>query len=119
MSRGLSPLALVAVGLEGDARVSIISGGTDFTAPTIWQRRGFGDICWKLVGFDDATTYTLPAAVVPFAAPRATWRYSAVIVSTQRGPRRLPLPRAGAVRVGERAAHPVGGGVRQGRADAA
>lgn len=94
VSRGLSPLALVAVGIEGDARVSIVSGGTDFTAPTIWQRRGFGDICWKLVGFDDATTYTLPAAVVPFAAPRATWRYSAVIVSTQRGPvvYRYPAP---------------------------
>lgn len=94
VSRGLSPLALVAVGLEGDARVRIISGGTDFTAPTIWQRRGFGDICWKLVGFNDATTYTLPAAVVPFAAPRATWRYSAVIVSTQRGPvaYRYPAP---------------------------
>ncbi|MDQ5975559.1 MAG: hypothetical protein QG661_2768 [Actinomycetota bacterium] len=94
VTRNLGPLALVAVGIEGDARVSIVSGGTDFTAPTIWQRRGFGDICWKLVGFNDATTYTLPAAVVPFAAPRATWRYSAVIVSTQRGPvvYRYPSP---------------------------
>jgi hypothetical protein len=95
--RTRTPLALVSVTAGNGQRYAILSSGTDFSEPTVWLRRGAGTLCWAERPTTFLRDYRVRDAAVPFAAPRAAWAWSTIVLIGRGGPRTFTDPVAGDV----------------------
>jgi hypothetical protein len=90
--RPAGPLALLSVAAADGRQYSIVRGGTDFADPTVWLRRGAGELCWGERPTEATRAYSVRPAAVPFAAPRAAWAWSTIVLIGRSGPQSFTAP---------------------------
>ena len=95
VTRDGGPLSVLLATTSGGGRVKVVSPGADFSRPSTWRQLGFGDICWKYAKLPATDSFLLPGSQLPFTGPPGDWRYSNVIVGTERGPVVFNKPLAG------------------------
>ncbi len=95
--RPLTPLALVAVTSGDGQEYTVVSSGTDFSDPTVWQRMEAGTLCWAERPTRATRQYRVREAAVPFPAPPAVWAWSLIALIGDAGPRSFGAPATGDV----------------------